>query len=314
MLYLFHWNSDYLVREKTLAWKKAFIAKHGEFNLTHIANILDFDKNQIAETLTAGGFFTEKKLIIIDNMPLSAIAKNTKLTVAADFVLELLSKLSDDTILVFSSVNPDKRSKLYKYLSKNADLQEFNSSDAWDIWVIIMRKFPGQIDSSAIQLLCQYKANNISKIVSEIEKLLITREKITKQDILDYIMPELEDNIFQLIDDILNLDITEAISKMNIILDQANIYGFYNNLLANLRTQIFISKARQIWVSNVWTALKLWNRAFLANRSYKISHTQFQDLYEALIWLDKKMKTWKMIGSDPQDFKLEIEQIFLKVL
>ena len=87
-----------------------------------------------------------------------------------------------------------------------------------------MRKFPNQIDSSAIQLLCQYKANNISKIISEIEKLLITREKITRQDILDHIMPELEENIFQLTDDILNLNITSAVSKMNIILDQANIY------------------------------------------------------------------------------------------
>ncbi len=314
MLYLFHWNSDYLVREKTLAWKKAFIAKHGEFNLTHIGNILDFDKNQIAETLTAAGFFTEKKLVIIDNIPLSATSKNVKLTAAADFILELLPKLSDDTIVVFSSVAPDKRSRLYKYLQKNADLQEFNTTDAGDIWVVIMRKFPNQIDSSALQLLCQYKANNISKVVSEIEKLLITWDKITRQDIIDHIMPELEENIFQLIDDILNLNISAAIDKMSIILDQANIYWFYNNLLANLRTQIFISKAKQVWIRDVWNALKLWNRAFLANKSYKISHRQSQDLYSELIWLDKKMKTWKMIGSDPRDFKLEIEQVFLRVL
>jgi len=97
--------------------------------LTHISSILDFDRNQISETLTAAGFFTEKKLVIIDNVPLSATAKNAKLTAAADFILELLPKLSDDTIVVFSSVTPDKRSKLFKYLSKNADLQEFNSND-----------------------------------------------------------------------------------------------------------------------------------------------------------------------------------------
>ncbi len=314
MLYLFHGNSDYLVREKTLAWKKAFISKHGEFNLTHINNILDYSHNQIAETLTAAGFFTEKKLVIIDDIPLSATAKNTKLTAVADLILELLPNLSDDTIVVFSSINPDKRSKLYKYISKNADLQEFNSNDVGDISGVIMRKFPASIESSALQLLCQYKANNISKVVSEIEKLLITREKITRQDIIDHIMPELEENIFQLIDDILNLNISRAVEKMNIILDQANIYGFYNNLLANLRTQIFISKAKQVWISDVWNALKLWNRAFLANKSYKISHKQSQTLYSELIALDKKMKTWKMIGSDPQDFKFELEQVFLKVL
>lgn len=314
MLYLFHWNSGYLVREKTLAWKKAFISKHGEFNLTHINNILDFDKNQIAETITAWGFFTDKKLVIIDNIPLSATAKNVKLTAAADFILELLPKLSDDTIVVFSSSNPDKRSKLYKYLAKNADLQEFNSNDVWDISRVILRKFPNRIESSALQILCQYKANNISKIISEIEKLLITREKISRQDISDHIMPELEENIFQLIDDILNLHITASVTKMNIILDQANIYWFYNNLLANLRTQIFIAKAKQLWIRDVWNALKLWNRTFLANRSYKISPKQSQSLYSKLIGLDKKMKTWRMIGSDPWDFKFEIEQIFLKIL
>jgi DNA polymerase III delta subunit len=44
----------------------------------------------------------------------------------------------------------------------------------------------------------------LAKCISEIEKLLITKEKINSHDIKIFIIPELEESIFQVIDDILN--------------------------------------------------------------------------------------------------------------
>jgi DNA polymerase III delta subunit len=80
----------------------------------------------------------------------------------------------------------------------------------------------------------------LEKVASEIEKLLITRDKIEVNDIVDNIFPELEESIFQFIDDILNKNIFSAKKKLNIILNDTSIYAFYNNLLANLRTNVFI--------------------------------------------------------------------------
>jgi DNA polymerase III delta subunit len=55
--------------------------------------------------------------------------------------------------------------------------------------------------------LIAYKSNNLEKVNSEINKLLITKNYIEIDHIIDNIFPELEESIFQFIDDILNKNI-----------------------------------------------------------------------------------------------------------
>lgn len=313
MLYLFHWSSSYLLREKTLAWKQAFIEKYGDINLTHVNNPLDYSPAQWHDIISGMSFLTEKKLIIIDDIPLSSNVKNVKLIALCDVILQCLENIPDDTIVLFSSHNPDKRSKLFKYIKNNWDLQEFHANQPWDIANIIQAKYPGVIDHQALDLLMKYKSYNLSIIISEIQKLLISRTTIGINDIKQHIMPELEESIFQCIDDILSLRIPAAISKIDTMLQQTNMYGLYNNLLANLRPQVFIMKAKKIGLTDIGQALKLWNRAFLANKQYKISLHQLETLYCALIQLDKKMKTWKLLWSQQADFQFELENILLQI-
>jgi DNA polymerase III delta subunit len=80
----------------------------------------------------------------------------------------------------------------------------------------------------------------LSKIISEINKLLITIDYIEPKNITENIAAELEESIFQIIDDILNKNIVSAIKKIDITLHDINVYAFYNNLLANLRTTTYI--------------------------------------------------------------------------
>jgi len=74
--------------------------------------------------------------------------------------------------------------------------------------------------------------------------LTITKDFITKIDIEENIVPELEESIFQIIDLVLNKQIPEAVDKINIILNETNIFAFYNNLLSNLRTNLYILKLK----------------------------------------------------------------------
>jgi hypothetical protein len=55
----------------------------------------------------------------------------------------------------------------------------------------------------------------------------------------------LEESIFQIINLVLNKQIPEAVDKINIILNETNIFAFYNNLLSNLRTSLFILELKQ---------------------------------------------------------------------
>jgi len=314
MIYLFTWNSDFLVREKTYAWKKLFIEKNWEFNLVHFKNLLEVDNNQISENLLAEGFMWEKKLIIIDSFPLSTENKNSKATEKQDFLEKIVDNITDNNIVIFSSSNIDKRSKFYKKIKKIATkIEEFNTKSEQDIFSVIENKYRWKIDFPAINLLVKYKWWNLEKCISEIEKLLITKDKINQWDIKSFIAPELEESIFQVIDDILNNNKISAFSKIKTILLDTNVYAFYNNLLANLRTSVYISKLKFLKIPNpeIWHHLNLWNRSFLVNKNYKISHKKLESLYISLVNLDKKMKSWKLMWTEEKDFKFEIEKCLL---
>ncbi|PIE84888.1 hypothetical protein CSA08_04905, partial [Candidatus Gracilibacteria bacterium] len=126
----------------------------------------------------------------------------------------------------------------------------------------------------------------------------------------------LEESIFILIDYILNCDIVDGIHKMDIILDTVSIYAFYNNLLSNLRTIVYIYKFKSLNVSKNDTikSLNLGKRGFLYDKNYKITFSQLSKLYLDLLELDKKMKTGMMIGTEDNDFKFEIEKVFIENL
>jgi len=317
MIYLFTWNSDFLVKEKTLKWKKLFIEKNWDFNLIHFKELENIDNNQISENLLAEGFMWEKKLIIIENFPLNWENKNSKSIEKQEFLEKIIDQIPTNNILLFSSSNIDKRAKFYKKIKKIADkIEEFNSKSSNDIIYIIKNKYLWKIDDTAIELLIKYKWWNLEKTISEIEKLLITKNKINIWDIRQYIAPELEESIFQIIDDILNKKINFALEKIKILLNNTNIYAFYNNLIANLRTNIYISKLKKLNIPNneISYNLNLWNRSFLVNKNYKISYEKLKNLYINLIDLDKKMKSWKLIWTEEKDFKLEIEKIILKII
>jgi DNA polymerase III delta subunit len=257
-------------------------------------------------------FLAEKKLIIIE---LEIWTKESKINDKIDYIITLIDKLPEWNILLLYSINPDKRSKQYKYINKIAELREFNSKSADESYSILRNRFSWKISDSALQKLIAFKSNNIEKIASEIEKLLITKNIIEVNDITDNIFPELEESIFQFIDDILNRNLVAAKLKLNIILNDTSIYAFYNNLLANLRTNVFIwkLKSQKKSQSEIAQILDLWNKAFLINKSYKLSFNKLSKFYIELIWLDKKMKSWKLMWTEDKDFLLEFENILLKI-
>ena len=144
--------------------------------------------------------------------------------------------------------------------------------------------------------------------------MAITKDFITKIDIEENIVPELEESIFQIIDLVLNKQIPEAVDKINIILNETNIFAFYNNLLSNLRTSLFILKLKQEKKiqSEISKILDLWNRSFLIGKNYKINFHELKNLYINLVNIDKNLKTWKLVSSEEEDIKFEIEKYLIK--
>jgi hypothetical protein len=111
----------------------------------------------------------------------------------------------------------------------------------------------------------------------------------------------------------MNLNIYNALKKIEIILAQTSIYAFYNNLIANLRVLVFIQKLKNYKNNNISEILDLKNRSFLVNKNYKIDYKKLENFYISLVNLDKKMKSGKMFDNGEDILKYEIEKEILKL-
>lgn len=308
MIYIFTWNSNFLIQNAIKKWKNQFIEKYGEFNFSKIKELNNLEINVLKENILSESFFWEKKLVILD-------LNNDLKDEITESILKILENKPENNIIILNYFSPDKRKKFWKNLVKLAELKEFNISDENDTKKIINWKFPWKIESEALNLLIKYKSNNLEKIFSEIEKFLITKDIITKKDIEENTIPELEESIFQIVDLLLNKQKIESIQKIWTILNDTNIFAFYNNLLSNLRTSLFILKLKSQKAQNseIWKILDLWNRSFLINKNYKISYEELKKFYISLVEIDKKMKTWKFVSSEEDDIKMEVEKCIMKI-
>ena len=306
-IYLFTWNSDFLLNDAISKWKKQFSDKYWEINLSHYKDLNIVDKNILKSEALSTSFFSEKKLIIINlNNDLDEDFEN--------FLLSILDKKDENTIIIFNFLSPDKRKKFYKNLVKISEIKEFDIKDENDIKKIILSRFWNIIDNDAIDLIIKYKAKNIKKIFSEIEKLSIMNNQIKKEDIEKNIVPELEESIFDIANLLLNKEKIESIKRIDILLNEVNIYQFYNSLLSNLRVTVYIQKLKKYNIpqSEIWKILNLWNRRFLIEKNYKIKYDELSKFFINLVKIDKKMKTWKLISSDEDSIRYEIEKNILK--
>lgn len=318
MIYIFTGNLEILKNEALNKWKNQFIEKYSDFNLFHFKNLENIKIEDLYQSIISEWFFSEKKLIIIDISDKSNEKESKKdkiLDSIKENILKSLEKISENNIVIINYTTPDKRKSFWKNLIKIWELKEFNIKNDVELKNFINSKYSWKIDNYAIETLINYKSKNPTKIIQEIEKLLILKDFIKREDIEKNIIPELEEDIFNIINLLLNKEKIQSIEKIWIILEQTNIFAFYNSLLSNLRTNLFILKLKnenisQTEISNI---LWLWNRSFLVWKNYKITFEELRIFYINLVEIDKNMKTWKLIKNDLEDIKFEIEKCILKI-
>lgn len=318
MIYIFTGNLEILKNEALNKWKNQFIEKYSDFNLFHFKNLENIKIEDLYQSIISEWFFSEKKLIIIDISDKSNEKESKKdkiLDSIKENILKSLEKISENNIVIINYTTPDKRKSFWKNLIKIWELKEFNIKNDEELKNFINSKYSWKIDNYAIEILINYKSKNPTKIIQEIEKLLILKDFIKREDIEKNIIPELEEDIFNIINLLLNKEKIQSIEKIWIILEQTNIFAFYNSLLSNLRTNLFILKLKnenisQTEISNI---LWLWNRSFLVWKNYKITFEELRVFYINLVEIDKNMKTWKLIKNDLEDIKFEIEKCILKI-
>lgn len=308
MIFLFTWNNIDYLKEYLKKWKTQFVEKYWDFNFANIKNIEELDINAINENLLSTSFLSEKKLIIIED-----IEKIEKDESKKDFLIGILEKIPEENNVIFTSNSLQERSKLYKKISEFWEIKKFELKNNLDTKTYIRKKYQDKIESLAIDKIMAYKSYNLQKIINELDKLFITKDFVSQKDIEEFIVPEFEETVFAFVDKLLTKNKSGALIDLDIILENTDIYGFYNMMIWNLRNYIYISFLKKLWYKKdvIASELSLWNRTFLIDKPVKYNFEDLFDLYEKFINFDRNMKFGKLIWSTKDDLKYELQKIML---
>lgn len=146
-------------------------------------------------------FCADKRLVIVKDFA-SLLPVGT--SEGESSLIEYLKNPSQTCVLVFICAQPDRRRAFFKALAKH-NVVEFNQLTPTDTarWATQYLKRAGKaISPQDAAFLCQYTSSSPSFLVPELEKLISyqTGPTITQKDILEIVTPEVDFNVFKMID------------------------------------------------------------------------------------------------------------------
>ncbi len=211
--YLLYGEEKYLVALYTEKIRRALLSEEDEMmNLS----VMDSPKNidDILATLDTLPFMAEKRLVIL---------KNTGSFVPGDDYAALADALEglDTTVAVFVEDKVDKRSRMYREVSKLGRAVEFRTQpeEVLDKWLCQEAAKAGKrMPNGVAAYLVHYSGDDMTKLEAQLHKLysyLGERADITNADINAICTPDIDDNIFAITDAIANKKAASAMKSYN---------------------------------------------------------------------------------------------------
>ena len=217
--YLIFGLENYLIKEKLEEIKKSNNIEEDDIVNYNLDN--DTISSVLVEASTVS-MFSNKKMIICENSSFLTASKS----LSDSETLELSNYLEnpfDDVIIVFvvKDEKLDQRKKITKLVSKVSKVYDCNKIESYRLSnyikdYIISKGY--SISSSSIDLIISKVGYELSNIIKELDKMFIYKlddKKITKEDVLDVITNNIENNIFELTNAIVNKEKDKVISIYN---------------------------------------------------------------------------------------------------
>jgi DNA polymerase-3 subunit delta len=187
--------------EKLNFWKQEFVKKHSDSNLEVFESVTEKSLSDMVNALESAPFLAEKRMVLIKGFPFAADVKKKVETEALE---EVLQNLPDTTLVIFASPTPDKRSRFFKWLQKNAKVEEFTMPRGREMLAWVQKKFQRHqrsISPRAAEVLLFYCGEDLNTISHEVEKLsLLGVESIDEKMIERYVTPNPEAKLFKVLD------------------------------------------------------------------------------------------------------------------
>lgn len=165
-------------------------------------------------------FFLEQKLIIVrDTQIFMAVQKEAKITHNVDRLIQYLEDpLSSSTIVfVVYAEKLDERKKVVKFLKERRSIINFPELNDNQLagWMIKRAEEQGRVvEKDAAELLVQRVGNGMQALAQELDKLCLHSGeggKITVKLVNEFTTSTIEEDVFSLVDCILNHEMSKAI-------------------------------------------------------------------------------------------------------
>ncbi len=213
-VYLIHGDEDYFIDQVIdFAEKNILSESESSFNLSVFYG-KDADWINVVNACKRYPMFSELQVVII---------KEAQMMSSIDKLEAYVESPLSSTIFIIGHKNKtyDKRTKLFKLIEKKGEIilsQKINDDKVHDFIFSITKKHQFNISEKAVLLIQQNIGNNLSRIVTEIEKLLINlKEKntIDEDDVEKYVGISKEYNVFELQEAIAKKDLLGSLKIIN---------------------------------------------------------------------------------------------------
>ena len=198
-IYLLYGTDEYMKKNYKEKLTKAIVGDD-TMNLS-IYNEGNIDLNEIISMATTMPFFADRRLILIEKSKWCANSN--------DFV-DYLDNVPDTTYFIFVEDDVDKRSRLYKYIKDNGYACEMNGLEQEDLLAFIAQQYASagkRITKDVAIYMLEHIGTDMNLIRNECEKVIsytMYREgnEITRQDIDEMCVFQLENKIFAMLDNL----------------------------------------------------------------------------------------------------------------
>lgn len=240
--------------------------------------------------------FSEKKLFIIKNVKNDSIFKEK-------FLKEIEKFAKSKEIIIFFEEGEVPKDKFFEILKRYGKVAEFKPLDEYKTKTWIkeeVKKYGTTIEPQALQLLVDLIGNNLWQLENEIKKIITYKERklITFQDVKKLVSPQIELDIFKMIDSIALKNKKKSLYLLKRHLDKKEKISFIFSMIKFEFKNLLIVKdliERNLPLYQIRKKINL--HPFLlekyATLARKFKNEELKGIYQKIFEVDLAIKTGK---------------------
>lgn len=300
MIYLFYGPDEFARSEALAALRVRIPAEVAEFNITSLEG-RKLKLDALAVACEALPFLADRRLVIVTDA-----LKHSKAGPERDELRAYLEQVPAGCDLVFVETDDiDRRSALYTFLKKTAQVQEFLPREGAELlrWLDERAKLLGvRLDRAAAQRLTDYVGPASRALINELHKLASyvgNGGRITAETVDLLVQDNQEQNLFAFIDDLSLRRRAAALRGLRALLAEGQAAAYILFMLARqVRILLAVRELATQRLRPEEIAARLGQKPFVVRKALEQARGfeagALEALHDRLLELDQASKTGRM--------------------